>query len=106
MMMPNFVSQYAANIPEIASQTSGKDAAGVLALVQPDQYSFGSAAWFYSTQCSQAVKQQVQTGGQAGWETFITQCVQTTVEEGEGEGANTRLGYWQRACQALGVPTS
>ncbi len=103
MLMPNFVAEYAASIPQIASQISGKDPAGILALVQPDQFSFGSAAWFYSTKCSQNVKQGVQTGGRAGWEAFITQCVQTTI--GESGGDPSRTAYWERAAEALGMST-
>ena len=99
MLMPNFVAEYAASIPQVASQIAGKDPAGILALVQPDQFSFGSAAWFYSTKCSPAVKQGVQTGGKAGWETFISQCVQTTVDEG-------RTASWERAAEALGFSTN
>ena len=104
MMSPDFVSKYASSIPAVASQMSGKDAAGILALVQPDQYSFGSAAWFYSTQCSDTIKQGVKTGGQADWKAFLTECVQTTADEGTGD--TSRLAYWQRACKALSVPTS
>ena len=101
MLMPNFVAQYAASIPQIASQTAGKDPAGILTLVQPDEFSFGSAAFFYSTQCSQSIKQGVQSGSKAGWEAFITGCVHTTIDESGGD--KSRTAYWERAMQALGA---
>jgi len=99
MMMPNFVKEYALSIPELASQVAGKDDVAVLALVQPDEYSFASAAWFYSTHCTDAVKQGVQTGSKSGWTTFITGCIGTTVDA-------SREAYWTRAMQALGAPIS
>ena len=96
MMMPNFVAKYVASIPELASK-AGSDPAATLALVQSDKYSFASAAWFYSTQCSATIKQGVKTGGKAGWTAFITSCVQTTMDSG-------REGYWTAASKALFVP--
>ena len=104
MLMPNFVTEYAASIPKLASQAAGKDPATVLKLVQPNEFSFGSAAWFYSTKCSQSIKQGVQTGGKAGWEAFITQCVQTTIDASGGDKSQT--AYWTRAAKALGVSTN
>lgn len=104
MLMPDFVAEYATSIPKVASQAAGKDPATVLALVQPNEFSFGSAAWFYSTKCSQSIKQGVQTGGKAGWEAFITQCVQTTFDP--SGGATSRQAYWQRATEALGMSTN
>ena len=83
MMMPSFVQEYASSIPELASQVAGKDAAGVLQLVQPDEFSFGAASFFYKENCSDEIKQGVQSGSRAGWEAFITGCVQTTVDQGE-----------------------
>ena len=99
MMMPNFVKEYVLSIPELASQAAGKDDVAVLALVQPDEYSFASAAWFYSTHCTDDIKQSVQTGSKSGWTSFLTECVGTTVNE-------SREVYWTRAMQALGAPIS
>ena len=99
MMMPNFVREYVASIPELAPQAIGKDDVAVLALVLPDEYSFASASWFYSAHCTEAVKQGVQTGSKSGWSDFLTECVGTTVDE-------SREVYWTRAMQALGVPIS
>lgn len=99
MLMPPFVKEYASSIPELASQVAGKDDVAILALVQPDVYSFASAAWFYSAHCTETVKQGVQTGSESGWAGFLTGCVGTTVNE-------SREMYWIRAMQALGAPVS
>ena len=97
MMSPTFVKEYASSIPALAPQVAATtDPASVLALVSSDQYSFASASWFLSTQCSQSVRSQLQTGSDAGWEGFITDCVQTTVTD-------ARTAYWTRAKAALYV---
>ena len=97
MMMPNFVQQYASSIPALASQVAAtSDPAAILQLVSSDQYSFASASWFLTTKCSQSVRQQLQTGSEAGWEAFVSGCVQTTVTD-------ARKAYWTRATAALGV---
>ena len=99
MLMPNFVKEYVASIPELAPQAIGKDDVAVLALVQPDEFSLASASWFYSAHCTEAVKQGVQTGSKSGWSDFLTECVGTTVSD-------SREVYWTRAMQALGTPIS
>jgi hypothetical protein len=97
MMSPTFVKEYAASIPAVSAQAAAlTDPAAILALVQPNQYSFAAAAWFLSTQCSAAVRAQLQTGTLAGWQGWITGCVQTTVTP-------ARQDYWTRAVAALGV---
>jgi hypothetical protein len=104
MMSPAFVKQYVASIPALASQAAGKSDADILALVQGDAYSFGSAAWFYSAHCSDVVKSAVKTGSRSGWAGFLTGCVDTTVDEGTGD--KSREAYWQRAMAALYVTPS
>ncbi|KIW83398.1 hypothetical protein Z517_02643 [Fonsecaea pedrosoi CBS 271.37] len=110
MMSPTFVQQYANSIPELQAKVAaiapppaagtsltGAQADQVLALVQPDKYSFAAAAWYYGTHCTDAQKKLVRQGGQKNWEdAFITGCVQTTVDD-------DRIAYWKKACQALGV---
>jgi hypothetical protein len=99
MMMPKFVMQFMMSIPELNAKAQDimNDSAKVLELVLPDQYSFASAAWFYSTICTDEHKVQVRTGGRQGWEQgFIQGCVQTTI-------ADERAEYWIRARKALGV---
>ncbi|KIX98912.1 uncharacterized protein Z520_05373 [Fonsecaea multimorphosa CBS 102226] len=109
MMSPTFVQQYANSIPELQAKVAAigtgasltdAQADQVLALVQPDQYSFAAAAWYYGTHCTDAQKAQVRQGGQQNWQTaFITGCVGTTVDDG-------RVSYWQKACEALAVPVT
>jgi hypothetical protein len=98
MMMPNYVAEYASSIPELSAQVSaaGGDPAKILQLVQGDEYSFGSAAWFYANKCGEGVKEGVKSGGRAGWEGFITGCVVTSLDDG-------RVEYWERASRALGI---
>ena len=97
MLSPTFVKQYVSSIPALSNKTaSATDPAAVLQLVEPDEFSFGSAAWFLSTQCSQDVRSRLQAGTAAGWEAFVTGCVQTTVTD-------ARKAYWTRATAALGV---
>ncbi|KAI1627345.1 hypothetical protein EDD37DRAFT_677238 [Exophiala viscosa] len=100
MMMPNYVLEYASSIDTLSTQVdaAGGDVGRILALVQPDEYSFASAAWYYSTQCGEGVKESVRHEGLTGWQAFVSECVVTTVN---GE----REAYWTRACEALGVST-
>ena len=101
MLMPNYVAMYAASLPALASQVAGLAPADVLRLVQGDEYSFGSAAWFYTSQCTKGVKEGVRGGTRMGWEAFVTECVGTSPDEGVGE--ESRVGYWERAMGTLGV---
>lgn len=88
MAMPPFVAKYAtavAGADAVATaNTAGGDAGAVavLALVNSDdEKSFGSAAWFYSTQCTEDVKTGVQAETVEGWHNFLTACVGTTLDE-------------------------
>ncbi|TRM65589.1 hypothetical protein BD626DRAFT_489245 [Schizophyllum amplum] len=76
-----------------AAKASGAED-GVLELVSPDEYSFASAAWFITSQCTDAVRAGVQSGEQAGWETYLTDCIGTSVDQG-------RIDYWTKAKAAL-----
>lgn len=98
MMMPNYVLEYARSIDELSAQvtSAGEDVGAVLSLVQPDEYSFAAAAWYYATQCGEQVKDMVRSGSQAGWTAFVQECVVTSVN-------GDREAYWVRASQALGV---
>lgn len=66
----------------------------IRALVLPDKYSWASAAWFLTTQCA-GIRSQLQAGGQAGWEAYLS-CVGTT-------STSDRLAYWTRAQTAFGL---
>jgi hypothetical protein len=100
MMMPDFVAEYAKSIP--ALKTAGvTDPDQLLQLVMADEYSFGSAAWFYSTKCDEKTKEGLKAGTTAGWEAWLTGCVGTTIGEDEPQG---RRGIYDRTRVALGVP--
>ncbi|KAF4636538.1 hypothetical protein G7Y89_g1548 [Cudoniella acicularis] len=104
MMYPQYVLEYAQSFPELSSQiskiTAGSSSASlsddqlnaVRALVLPDQYSFGSAAWFLTTQCA-SIRPQLQTGTQAGFEAYMG-CIGTTVTD-------ARLAYWTAGIAAF-----
>jgi hypothetical protein len=104
MMMPDFVKEYAASIPALKDKVvSLMDPDAVLKLVMGDEYSFGSAAWFHSSKCDEAMKKGLATGGEKGWEAWLTGCVKTTIGE---DGPDGRKAIWLKACEALGVPKS
>ncbi|KAH0538429.1 hypothetical protein FGG08_004977 [Glutinoglossum americanum] len=92
MQMFQFNQEYAESIPQLKSQVAdilskapqlGDTATkvAILALVLPNEFSFGSASWFYTTKCSAAIKSAVQTGGQAGAMNYLSNCVGTTVND-------------------------
>ncbi|KAF4175259.1 hypothetical protein CNMCM8694_008499 [Aspergillus lentulus] len=99
MQSPAFNAKYAASLPALADKLEGVsgDPAGVLdLLLSNEEYDFGSGAWFLTTQCSQEVRSELQSGSQAGWEKYISSCVGTDANE-------ERKAYWTRAVQALGA---
>jgi hypothetical protein len=106
MQMSNYNLLYAQSIPELASSLSAITTSSstnglsddqlnaIRALVLPDQYSFGSAAWFLTTQCPQT-RTQLQAGGQAGYEAYLS-CVGVSA-------TSDRLAYWDRANTAFNL---
>ncbi|KAJ8112215.1 hypothetical protein OPT61_g5371 [Boeremia exigua] len=87
MAMPPFIAKYATAIAGADAYATASAAGGdaglnaVLALVNgDDETSFGSAAWFYSTECSADVKAGVAAGTVEGWHNFLTACVGTTLD--------------------------
>jgi len=106
MQMPNYNLLYAQSIPALStklsaitttsstSELSDDQLNAIRALVLPDEYSWGSAAWFLTTQCAN-VRSQVQTGGHAGYTAYL-QCIGTDMTE-------ERMAYWVRANSALGI---
>ena len=103
MIQPEWVAQYAATESFAAQAASlASDPAALLDLVNSGgDCKWATAAWFYCTQCSDGIKTGVQSGTQAGWEAFLSQCVGTDPSEGGGD--TSRLAYWQRAMSALGA---
>lgn len=106
MQMANYNLLYAQSIPTLSSGlsaiTTATSTAGlsddqlnaIRALVLPDEYSWGSAAWFLTSQCA-GIRSQLQAGGQAGYESYLG-CIGTSVTD-------DRLAYWTRANAAFGI---
>lgn len=104
MQSPTFNLKYAqwlaANMTDsgISSQQVAEAATEgpvqVLALVNGERWGFASAAWFLATQCDEEVNQGLATLTEEGWNTYLTDCVGTTVTD-------DRTAIWKRA-SALG----
>lgn len=110
MQSAQFNLQYAASIPALAPQvanlTGGAGAAAnatalppdtlnaIRELVLPDRYSFASAAWFLTSQCSCDFQRGLKTGGLDGWKKYIEKCVSTEVTP-------ERQASWEKAVEAL-----
>merc|ERR1712110_495347 len=104
MQSPAYNLEYVKSIPELASRTSATSIQGlsptelneIRALVLPDEYSWGSAAWFLTQQkeCADARK-ALQAGGDDGFTAHMT-CV------GVAPIGDDRLAYWRAARLALG----
>ena len=74
-----------------SAQAKGPEA--VLALVNSDEWGFGSAAWFLSTQCGAGVRSELAKGDDAGWAAYLG-CIGTSVTD-------DRTKIWKSA-MALG----
>ncbi|KAL5360908.1 hypothetical protein BJX96DRAFT_151045 [Aspergillus floccosus] len=102
MQSPAFNKKYAASIPALSEKLApvADDPVKVLDLLLADEkYDFGSGAWFLTSQCSDAVRKELQSGSEAGWRQYIQECVGTDAND-------DRKAYWQRAVQALGVKSA
>jgi hypothetical protein len=106
MQMSKYNYQYAKSIPALASQADAIAPAGVdglsdeslnalLELVLPDKYSFASAAWFLTTQCSQTVQQDLRSGSNDSYTGYLA-CIGT-------EWTSERQAYWDKARLTLGI---
>ncbi|KAL2828271.1 hypothetical protein BDW59DRAFT_159859 [Aspergillus cavernicola] len=98
MQSPAFNKEYAASLPALADRFESvqDNPAAVLDLLLEDlAVDFGSGAWFLKTQCSDSVREALQTGSEEGWEGYIVDCVGTEANE-------ERKGYWADAVEALG----
>lgn len=71
----------------------------VLALVTPDEFTWASAAWYYTSQpgCQPQIGNAVQTQGHAGYAAYLA-CVGTTMTE-------DRMPAWVAAREAFGLTT-
>ncbi|KFY63904.1 hypothetical protein V497_01913 [Pseudogymnoascus sp. VKM F-4516 (FW-969)] len=107
MQMPNFNLAYALSLDKVKDQATkiagGRQADAlsdaekdqILDLVAGDEFGWGSAAWFYNTECKDDVHKAVQAGGKTGWEAYLG-CV------GVSSSAE-RDAYWERATAAFGL---
>ncbi|KAK2879982.1 hypothetical protein FQN49_000675 [Arthroderma sp. PD_2] len=97
MQMPKFNALYAKSISELSGKLGPKftNVEAVLEiLLSKDDYDFGSAAWFLTTQCTPAVRTALQSGTEDGWSKYLTECIGTTVSE-------ERKAYWTKAMESV-----
>lgn len=110
MQMAGYNLLYAHSIPQLGDAVnaittadtvdglSDDEVNAVRALVLPDEYSWGSAAWFLTSQCGADVRSQLQEAGEAGWEAYLG-CVGT-------QATDDRKVVWERANTAFGISSS
>ncbi|KAJ6134234.1 hypothetical protein N7523_000556 [Penicillium sp. IBT 18751x] len=98
MQSPAYNKEYASSISALKDQVAKtSDPAELLDLLRADEvYDFGSGAWFLTTQCSEDVRSKLQDGTEEGWQSYISDCVGTSVTD-------ERKEYWERAVTALDV---
>jgi hypothetical protein len=101
MGMPPLVKLYAESVAGVdavaRAEAAGGDAGldAVLRLANcNDEKSFGMAAWFLSTQCTNDTRGGLATGEMDGWHDFLTSCVGTTL-------ATERDTLWLATTQVL-----
>lgn len=99
MQSPDFNAKYAQDLVTKGT-LKASDLAGattpeaVLNLLLGDDLSFGSAAWFLTTQCTPDVRTQLQTMSQEGYANYLANCV--------GTGAtDDRIASWQAAMKVV-----
>lgn len=88
------VKDKVANIPSVDGLSPDK-LNEILALVQPDEYNFGSGPWFLATQCPADVRDRMKKNADDGFRAHMS-CVGVDVTE-------ERLAYFQRAKEAFGL---
>ncbi|KAI9719183.1 MAG: hypothetical protein M1828_006276 [Chrysothrix sp. TS-e1954] len=89
MQSPTNNQKYAASLGGIAYTE----------LQSNDNDSFGSAAWFISTQCGLHFRQAMWTGSQSAYEAYLQDCV-------AAEPNAQRLAYWNKAMKAFGLAST
>ncbi|OTA91268.1 hypothetical protein M434DRAFT_76505 [Hypoxylon sp. CO27-5] len=97
-----FNLEYAKSIPELAVKVNGVDENvsdekknEILALVTPDEYNFGSGAWYFTKHCTADVQNALKAGTDAGFEAYMG-CVGVQLDK-------DRKDYWDRAKAAFGL---
>jgi hypothetical protein len=98
MLMPDNVAKYAASIPELKDGVAAAagDVGKVLELVVDDQYNFGAAQWWLTTQCTGDVVEGLKGASDKAWEAYMA-CVGVDASDQE------RLAYWKKAKSAFGL---
>lgn len=104
MQMAPFNEKYAATLFDADAIAKAKAGAGsqdptdaVLALINANaEDSFGSAAWYLTTQCPASIQKGLEDGSSAGWDAYLVQCVKTTHDAG-------RDPSWTAAKKVLGA---
>ena len=96
MQSPAFNLKYAQSLFDAGAvaEADAQGPAAVLALVSRDEESFGSAAWFLSSQCPDSIRQELATASAEGWTAYLTQCVGTADNP-------ERDQLWSAAIQAM-----
>lgn len=105
MQSPAYNAQYAHFLATVCTdcgisaadvaRASAQGPAAVLDLLNSDEWSFGSAAWFLRTQCAAEVRLGDSCADTGGWSAFL-QCVGTE-ENGDRDAlwkAALGLGGW------------
>ncbi|KAF7859744.1 hypothetical protein EAF04_008823 [Stromatinia cepivora] len=67
----------------------------VMALVTPDEYTWGSAPWYLKTICDASVRAGLAAGSDDGWRAYL-KCIDT-------DDIPERMAFWNRAKKTLGV---
>jgi hypothetical protein len=110
-LFPNNL-EYARSFPELAPQVDAIVSAdpnpgavpdnysnatknAILDLVVPDQYNFGSGAWFLKNKCSTEIQAQLRTGTDDGFLAYMG-CVGVTMD-------TDRRAFWDRAKEVFGL---
>ncbi|CAD6452049.1 5de7a886-8ec8-409d-aa03-8849f14582bd [Sclerotinia trifoliorum] len=108
MQHPNYNLQYARSIDALkeplakittATTTEGLPNAtlnAIMALVTPDEYTWGSAPWYLKTQCDASVRKGLAAGSDDAWTAYL-ECI------GAGDDFPERKVFWDRAKKTLGV---
>lgn len=106
MQSPAFNEKYATWLSSVCTncgisaaeieQAKTEGPAAVLDLVNGLQWSFGSAAWFLKTQCDSSIEDDLAAGTEAGWTSYLEECVGTTVTDERTAGWKKviALGKW------------
>ncbi|KAI0876867.1 hypothetical protein GGS24DRAFT_498490 [Hypoxylon argillaceum] len=102
MQMIDYNVEYAKSIPALADKVAalgditGTDKQNqLLALVNADEYNFGSGPWFLTTKCTPEVVSGLQAGTDAAFSAYMG-CVGVQLTD-------DRTAYWTRAKTAFGL---